>query len=121
MAITFNRHHWSWLCILSSLLSLTYGAQDAPASVNWDPQGNSTVFEDPANWDAATYTPVPSLGNEKAPPGEDSIFFISEGNHTVILSNERSGANNTEKLGSFTIGHGTFAPGTPDEVTGPGD
>jgi hypothetical protein len=114
-----------WMCVLISLTCATLPACNALADVGWDPIGNSTDFEDMNNWDAETYTPVPVAGNELSPPGHDSNFFIREGNHTVILENERSGLGGTAKLGTFTIGAGTYEvddPGTTDvETTGPGD
>src|SRR5687767_10619927 len=98
-----------WLSFLALILGALLTTRDAAAAVNWDPVGASTDFEDPNNWDPETYDPVPPAGNELAPPGPDSNFFIREGNHTVILENERTGANGTTKLGTFTIGAGTWA------------
>lgn len=103
------------------LLSAVMPVPRCIADVVWVPVGGSTMFEDSANWDADAYTPVPPTGNEAAPPGDDSIFSIAEGNHNVILSASRDGTGGTKKLGTFAIGAGTFAPGTPDERTGPGN
>jgi hypothetical protein len=111
--------------LLVLLLSTCGGffASPARAEVSWDPVNNSTDFEDENNWDPETYTPVPAAGNELAPPGSNSNFFIRDGNHTVILENERTGLNGSTKLGTFTIGGGTEAdnPMTPAVEGGPGD
>ncbi len=110
----------------SILLLISFGGFVAPAAlaeVSWDPVNNSTDFEDEANWDAETYTTVPAAGNELAPPGPDSNFFIRDGNHIVILENERTGLNGSTKLGTFTIGGGTGVddPMTQEIEGGPGD
>jgi hypothetical protein len=106
-----------WIVFLGAALAV----QPCLASVDWDPVAGSTAFENLANWNAGTYTPVPPAGNESAPPGDDSIFFIAEGNHNVILTDPRDGTGGTRKLGTFAIGAGTYAPGTPDVTTGPGN
>ena len=123
MASKDARANWpNWLILfLFTALPTILPAEKCCASVDWDPVGTSTAFEDPANWNADTYVPMPPAGNETAPPGEDSIFFIAEGNHNAILTNARDGTAGTKKLGTFAIGAGSFAPGTPDENTGPGD
>jgi hypothetical protein len=70
--------------------------------------GGGTVFafEDPSIWDADTYVPVPSVGNETAPPGADSIWFAEDNSVdiTIVLSDERSGQNGTEAMGTFAFG-----------------
>jgi hypothetical protein len=99
-------------------------SRDAAAAVNWDPVGNSTVFETAANWDGEDYTPDPALGDEGTPPGPDSRFVIGEHNYTVILSQPRTGTG-APKLGTFTVGDGSFAAQDPgmegEETVGPGD
>ncbi|TWT35937.1 hypothetical protein KOR34_08340 [Posidoniimonas corsicana] len=68
--------------------------------------GNTFAFEDPANWDANEYDPVPVAGPETEPPGPDSIWF-AEGNSedvVLVLNDERSGENGTLAMGTFAFG-----------------
>jgi len=60
--------------------------------------GNIFAFEDAANWAAGT--------GELAPPGSDSIWFAenNEEDIVLILNDERSGENGTEKMGTFAFG-----------------
>ncbi|TWT97657.1 hypothetical protein Pla108_18090 [Botrimarina colliarenosi] len=68
--------------------------------------GSTLAFENPLNWDPSNFDPVPVAGVESTPPGRDSIWFI-DGNSediTVVLTDERTGENGTEQMGTFAFG-----------------
>jgi hypothetical protein len=94
-------------------LSLAAGLPlNLQAGVNWVgvPVDSTTpmVFENPANWNPATYDPVPTVGNEQAPPGEDSTWFVEGFDGQILMSTPRDGSNNTTnaKIGALALGGG---------------
>lgn len=109
------------ICIAGAI-----GAPVATAAVDWIgvPEDPSVplAFEDPENWDPVDdYDPVPPPGQETAPPGPDSIFFIGgpietddeppqvlfDHSVTIELTEERSGNNGTMPFGTMAIGNGS--------------
>ncbi len=81
-----------------TLWSTNYGATGG--------SGTTFAFEDPANWDVSDFNPIPSAGLESTPPGRDSIWFVDNNAEdiTIVLTDERSGENGTEQMGTFAYG-----------------
>ena len=68
--------------------------------------GNTFAFENPDNWEVTQYNPPPIVGLESTPPGEDSIWFAEDNAEdiVIVLSDERSGLNGTERMGTLAFG-----------------
>lgn len=69
--------------------------------------GATFAFENPAIWAATQYNPVPVAGLESTPPGRDSIWFAENNTNTditIVLTDERSGENGSQQMGTFSFG-----------------
>jgi hypothetical protein len=81
--------------------------------------GNTFAFEDPAIWTVTQYDPVPAAGLESTPPGVDSIWFAEDNAEdiVIVLNDERSGQNGSERMGTFSYGGETGANDFNSKIT----